>query len=137
MRKINDGTPDKISVWAGNTTKSFEGFSEYFEGLEDPDSDCGIHRDFGCKFIDTDFFVSYMTAERRIVPIEELCTEVGCNSLETERAIVERCREIGLHEGNVICYYGNATFTESDPDYRYNDMVFIGTFDDPRKRKTR
>ncbi|MCL2310608.1 MAG: immunity 22 family protein [Proteobacteria bacterium] len=134
MRKIDDRTPEKISVWVGTTHKSRDEFNAYFEGLEDSNSNCGIHRDFGCAFIDTDFFFTFGTANNEIVPIEKLCEEVGCSSRKTENAIIEKCHEMGIHEGNVGCYYGNATFTETDANCRYNDMIFIGTFDDPRKK---
>lgn len=129
--QLDDSTPGKISVWIGTTSKGFEEFNAYYEGLEDPDSHCGIHRDFGCTFIDTDLFVTYGTADFEIVPIEQLCEEVGCNSRQTEQAIVERCHAMGLHSGNVLSYYGNATFTEAEPGRTYNGMRFIGSFDDP------
>ncbi|MDG9926816.1 MULTISPECIES: immunity 22 family protein [unclassified Pseudomonas] len=128
---IDDGTRGKISVWVGTTSKSFDEFNAYFEGLEDPESNCGIHRDFGCTFIDTDMFGTYGTADNVVVPIEELCKEVGCRSLETERAIVAKCRSMGIVSGNSLSYYGNATFIETEPGRTYNDMRFIGTFDDP------
>ncbi|CAM5618287.1 hypothetical protein MAUB1S_10520 [Mycolicibacterium aubagnense] len=137
MRKLNDNTPGKISVWIGTTAKNEDEFNAYFDGLENPKSECGIHRDFGVGFIDTDFFGTFATVGRQVISVEELCKEVPCHRNETHAAIVKRCRELGILAGNVLSYCDDATFTEDNPAMRYNDMVFIGTFDDPKKRFVR
>ena len=36
--------------------------------------------------------------------------------------------------GNSLYYYSNATFYEENPNKLYNDLKFIGTFKDPRKK---
>ncbi len=128
---LDDTTRDMISVWIGTTHRPIDEFNAYYEGLEDAASGCPIHRDFDTTFIDTDFFATFRTAGDVVLPIRELCEEVGCSSRETMQAIVARCEAMGLHAGNVLSWYCNATFTEAEPGRLYNDMRFIGTFDDP------
>ena len=43
-------------------------------------------------------------------------------------------KEKGINEGNSLYYYSNATFYEENPGKLYNDLKFIGTFKDPRKK---
>lgn len=128
---IDDTTREKISVWLGTSTKSLEEFNRYTEGMEVSGSGCPAHRDFGCNFIDSDFFVAYGTADNKIVPIEELVREVGTSSVGTNKLILARCRELGISEGNSLYYYCNCTFIEEQPGRLYNELHFIGTFDDP------
>lgn len=127
---IDNTTKGKISVWLGTTAKSIEEFNKYYDGLEDYNSNCPIHRDFNTSFIDTDFFVTYGTANLALLPIHELCEEIGCKSNKTIRNIISACIHAGIHSGNVLSYYRHATFIEEHPAMLYNDMRFIGTFDD-------
>src|SRR5262245_62387470 len=128
---LDDYTLDKTSVWMGTSTKTVGEFARYTEGMENPDSDCPAHRDFGVGFIDSDFFVAYFTPGGKVIPIEELAIEVGTSSMEAHRAVLARCREMGITEGNALYYYCNCTFHEEQPGRLYNELHFIGTFDDP------
>ena len=131
MSQLNDAVPNKISVWIGTTNKSHEDFNAYYVGLEDPDSGCGLHKDLGTDFIDTDWFCSFGTASRKILPVQLLCAQLGCSSKTTELKIVEKCLSMGISTGNVLSCYRHASFVPDEPRRLYNDMWFIGSFDDP------
>jgi hypothetical protein len=134
---IDDTTRGKISVWMGTSTQTPEEFNRYTQGMEDPDSGCPAHRDFGCGFIDSDFFIAYGTAGNKIVPVEELVVEVDTYSTDTDRLIVARCHELGVHEGNSLYFYDHCTFHEEQPGRLYNQLRFIGTFDNAKPNRSR
>lgn len=126
---LDDATRGMVSVWIGTTAKTLDEFNAYTKDMELLDSDSPIQRDFGCGFIDSDGFVAYGTAGGKIVPVEEICKEVDC-SLATEKRVVARCHELGVHEANALYYYVNCTFVEVRAGMLYNDLRFIGSFDD-------
>ena len=131
---IDNTTKDVISVWIGTTDKTLEEFNEYTEGLEDINSNCTARIDFGISFINTDFFVAYISADNRVIPIEELVQEIDTNSKKTDDEIVSVAKEKGIHEGNAFYYYVNATFHDEEPNKLYNDLRFIGTFSNYLKK---
>ena len=131
---IDTTTKEVISVWIGTSEKTFDEFDKYLEGLEDPNSNCPAHKDWGTTFIDTDFFVAEGTIDRKVVPIEELVKGIGCNSKKTQLSIVKKAKEMGINDGNSYYYYLDATFHEKTPGALYNDLKFVGTFPDPRKK---
>ena len=131
---IDNTTKDVISVWIGTTNKTFEEFNEYTEGLEDITSNCTACIDFGTNFIDTDFFVAYISADNRVVPIEELVQEIDTSSKKIDDEIVNIAKEKDIYEGNALYYYMNATFHEEETNKLYNDLKFIGTFSDSLKK---
>jgi len=90
--------------------------------------------DFGVSFIDSDFFVAFRTKNGEIVPIEILAEEIGTHSKKATEEIIRASKEKGVNEGNSLYYYANATFKPDDPEKLYNDLKFIGTFKDPRKK---
>ena len=63
-----------------------------------------------------------------------LAEEVGAHSNKVIKDIVKVAKEKGINEGNSLYYYSNATFYEENPGKLYNDLKFIGTFKDPRKK---
>ena len=115
-------TKDMISVWMGTSFKTPDEFNEYTDGMEDSDSHCPAFADFGVSFIGSDYFVAFQTDNGEIVPVEVLAEEVGAHSNKV------------IKEGNSLYYYSNATFYEENPGKLYNDLKFIGTFKDPRKK---
>ena len=126
---IDDAARGMISVWMGVTAQTREEFCDYTKDMEVLDSGCPIQRDFGCGFVDSDWFVGYITAGYQIVPIEELCEEVDCTR-ETGVLIAARARALGVVEGNALYYYVNCAFIEETPGMLYNDLRFIGSFED-------
>jgi hypothetical protein len=88
---LNDTTDGVISVWIGTTSKSIDDFNAYTKDMEVLDSGSPIQRDFGCSFVDSDFFVAYGTADNEVVPVEQICAEIDC-SRSTEERIVDRCK---------------------------------------------
>lgn len=118
-------------MWLGISHQTIEEFSAYTHGLEDSRSGCPAFKDFGVSFIDTDFFVAYRTTNGEVLPAEELADEVDTNSLETLNSIVAAAKNKGITHGNALYYYVNAKFTEENPGILYNDLTFIGSFDDP------
>ena len=129
---IDHSTKDVISVWIGKTNRSTDDFNKYVEGMGDPEFDCPAKRDIG--YIDFDFFVAFGTSENKIIPIEELVKESGTHSSKTDSEIVKKAKEMGITEGNALYSYRDATFQEDEPGKLYNDLGFIGTFSDPRKK---
>ena len=115
-------TKDMISVWMGTSLKTSDEFNKYTDGMEDSDSHCPAFADFGVSFIDSDFFVAFQTDDGEIVPVEVI------------KDIVKVAKEKGINEGNSLYYYSNAIFYEENPGRLYNDLKFIGTFKDQRKK---
>jgi len=132
---IDNTTQGIVSVWIGTSTQSLEDFNRYTEGMETAGSGCPAHKDFGCDFIDSDFFVAYGTAGNEIVPVEALVEEVDVSSNEAADAIVARCHELGIESGNSLYYWSNCTFNEEVPGRLYNELRFIGAFDDGSRKK--
>ena len=116
-----------LSLWMGKTDKSYDDFCAYFEGMEASDPSCPALRSLGATFIDVDFFVFYVTPGMKPVTVTELLKEVGC-SKDSEKLILEKCKAIGLDEGNALFYYPGAIF-KGDESALYNDLHFIGVFD--------
>lgn len=77
------------------------------------------------------FFCAYVTDNFKIVPVEVLAEEIDTNSNKTTLEIIEAAKEKGITEGNALYYYVNATFKESTPNKFYNELKFIGSFNDP------
>lgn len=127
-------TKDMISVWMGTSFKTPDEFNEYTDGMENSDSHCPAFADFGVSFIDSDYFMAFQTDNGEIVPVEVLAEEVGAHSNKVIKDIVKVAKEKGINEGNSLYYYSNATFYEENPGKLYNDLKFIGTFKDPRKK---
>ena len=78
--------------------------------------------------------MAFQTDNGEIVPVEVLAEEVGAHSNRVIKDIVKVAKEKGINEGNSLYYYSNATFYEENPGKLYNDLKFIGTFKDPRKK---
>ncbi len=124
-----------ISVWLGTTKKNIRDFNKYTENMENPNSGSMILKDFGVGFIDSDMFGAFGTRGNKVIPVEELCVEVGANSNKTVKLIIEACKKRGIDSGNAIYYYGDHEFIpDTDGVNRlYNDLFYIGVFPDPRK----
>jgi hypothetical protein len=133
---IDDTARGMICVWMGTSTQTPEQFDRYLEGMEITGSDCPAHRDLGCRFLDSDFFIAYATAGNAIVPIEELVQEVDTHSKDTERLIVARCRELGVTQGNALYFYEHCSFHEDQPGRLYNQLRFIGNFANPKPNRS-
>ena len=125
---INGNAEGKISAWVGLTHKSLIQFNMYFKGMEGFDSGSPIQKDLGASFIDSDLFVSFMTKDGKAVPVEEICREIDC-SRSTELAIIEACNNMHVTAANAFFYYINAEFNGKIGGI-YNDLVFLGVFDD-------
>jgi len=130
---VDDSTWDVTSVWMGTTHKTIDEFNLYTEGLESLGFSCPACRDFGSSFIDTDWFYAYGTADNKVIPIEELVCELTTNSVATNQKIIEKAKSLGITEGNSYYCWNNATFHEEIPGSLYNDLTFIGSFEDPFK----
>lgn len=125
---------EHIAVWLGTTRKDIETFNQYIDGAEESLSQCLALQEFGTKFIDFDYFVAYLTPQNTIVPVEILGEEIGCHSKQTEIAIIEACKQKGITHGNALYYYSEHEFIETTPGKQYNDLDYIGTFPDPRRK---
>ena len=68
------------------------------------------------------------------IPLYGQIKWVGAHSNKVIKDIVKVAKEKGINEGNSLYYYSNAIFYEENPGRLYNDLKFIGTFKDPRKK---
>ena len=80
--------------------------------------------------------ISLVRIEQRIeiVPIEVLAEEVATHSWAATEKVIAAAKAKGVTEGNSLYYYGNAVFHEDTPGKLYNDLTFIGSFEDPRRK---
>jgi hypothetical protein len=84
-------------------------------------------------FIDVDFWGAFRTLGLKVVPIEELVTEVASNSHATDAEIVRAAKAMGVHEGNSLYYHWHGRFEPPEPGRTYNGLRFIGNFLDRRR----
>ena len=77
---------------------------------------------------------AYRTVNHEIVPIEVLAEEVATHSRAATEKVIAAAKAKGVTEGNSLYYYGNAVFHEDTPGKLYNDLTFIGSFEDPRRK---
>lgn len=131
---LDSDTKDMISVWMGTSNKTLDEFNKYTEGMENPDSRCPAFLDLGVSFIDSDYFVAFRTQEGKNIPVEILAEEIDTNSQKVTKEIIKVSKDKGIYEGNSLYYYVNATFYPEDSEKLYNDLKFIGTFKNPRKK---
>lgn len=125
-----------VSIWMGISRKNKKEFNAYTKGMENPDSDCPAFKDFGVDFIDSDMFIAYGTPANKIIPVDELALETTANSKEVIADIVKKAKDMGVDEGNSLYCYNHHEFIESEPGKLYNDLKFIGVFDNMIKRKS-
>lgn len=121
---------DMIAIWIGTSDKSLQEWLKYSNGVEKSKGKTQIEKEIG--YIDTDFFGYYATENNEIVPVADLVSEAGTNSLETDENIVKQAVKLGVVEGNRLYYYCNYEFLTDNPTKQlYNDLIFIGNFEDP------
>lgn len=127
---------DVISVWMGTTEKSIEEFGKYTENMEILDSNCPAHKDWGVELIDPDMFIAYITYNHQVIAIEDLAEETSANSTTTLKEIIEKAKSLGVHYGNALYCYEHHEFIENSKNKTYNDLKFIGSFNNQRTRKS-
>lgn len=122
---------DSIAVWMGFSKKPLDEWLKYTNGLENPRRKPPIKKDFGDGFIDVDFFGYHSVENDDVISVDELVKEVGSNSIETDHQIIEQAKKLGITKGNRLYYHCNAVFYEEKAHQLYNDLTFIGNFNDP------
>lgn len=125
---------DVVSVWMGVTEKSIEEFGKYTENMEILNSNCPAHKDFGVDLIDPDMFIAYITSGNQVIAIEDLAEETSANSITTLKDIIEKAKSLGVCHGNALYCYEHHEFIEKSSSKTYNDLKFIGSFDNQRTR---
>ena len=119
----------KIHVWAGLTSQSREAFGQYFE-INPADRDAGVgasqfDKDIHIKWYDDDLIgVYYSDSHDLDSALDELPT-----SEETLEAIRAKCDELAIREANALFYYEDAELEISEPGRKYNELTYIGVFD--------
>jgi len=119
----------KIHVWIGMSSQSREEFSRYFE-INPADREAGIgasqfDKDIHIKWYDDDLIgVYYSDTPDLEAALDELPT-----SPDSLAAIADKCRELGITEANAMFYYEDADLVISEPDKKYNELTYIGVFD--------
>lgn len=117
-----------IAIWAGSSNKPINEWLKYTVGVEKSKGKSPIEKDIG--YIDVDFFGYYSTENNEIIPIDDLIAEAGTQSPETDKKIVEQSKKLGINSGNRLYYYCNYEFLPDDINKLYNDLTFIGNFED-------
>jgi hypothetical protein len=119
----------KIHVWIGMSSKNREEFSRYF-AINAADRDAGIgasqfDKDIHIKWYDDDLIgVYYSDTNELEAALDELPT-----SPDSLAAIGSKCRELGITEANALFYYEDAELKIAEPDKKYNELTYIGVFD--------
>ena len=125
MIKFKKGT---IAIWAGFSNKPIDEWLKYTVGVEKSKGKSQIEKEIG--YIDVDFFGYYSTENNEIISIDDLIAEAGTQSLETDKKIIEQSKRLGINSGNRLYYYCNYEFLPDGIDKLYNDLTFIGNFED-------
>jgi Immunity protein 22 len=120
----------KIHVWIGKTTQSREEFSRYFE-INEADRDQGIgasqfDKDLQIKWYDDDLIGVFYNDEDD--SLETAIDEIPTSPQAIEQ-VQARCEELGITEANAMFYYEDAELTVPDPDRSYNELTYLGSFD--------
>jgi hypothetical protein len=119
----------KIHVWIGMSSKNREEFSQYF-AINPADRDAGIgasqfDKDIHIKWYDDDLIGVYYSETTDLeAALDELPT-----SPESLAAISDKCQELGITEANALFYYEDADLVIAEPDKKYNELTYIGVFD--------
>lgn len=119
----------KIHVWLGMSSKSREEFSRYFAiNLADHDAGIGasqFDKDIHINWYDDDLIgVYYSDTPDLEAALDELPT-----SPASLAAICDKCRELGITEANAMFCYEDAELEIAEPDRKYNELIYLGVFD--------
>lgn len=121
-----------VAIWAGISHQPLDQWLKYTDNLENAKSKSPFVKDLGW-YPDIDLFYLHISENDDIVLIEELLKGAGTSSIKTDEKIAKKAREMGVTEGNRLYYYyicSEFIPESSDPDKRYNDLTFIGNFED-------
>ncbi|RZJ93795.1 MAG: hypothetical protein EOO60_04485 [Hymenobacter sp.] len=119
----------KIHVWLGMSSKSKEEFSRYFE-INQADKEAGVgasqfDKDIHIKWYDDDLIGVYYSASDDLdAALDELPT-----SPASIQAIYDKCAELSITQANAMFYYEDVDLQIADPEKKYNDLTYIGVFD--------
>lgn len=119
----------KIHVWAGKTSQNGDDFSQYFE-INSADKDAGIgasqfDKDIHIQWYDDDLIGVYHSDTNDLdAALDELPT-----SKSLLATIREKCLALGITEANALFYYQDAELEITEPDKKYNELTYIGVFD--------
>ncbi|OON69092.1 immunity 22 family protein [Hymenobacter sp. CRA2] len=120
----------KIHVWLGKTAQSREEFARYFDG-----SPAGHDQGHGASQFDHDLQLAWYDDDLIGVYYNEeddsLATAIDeiPTSPRSIGQIQARCQEVGLTAANAMFYYEYAGLVVPDPARRYNDLTYLGCFD--------
>ncbi|MGI4737445.1 MAG: immunity 22 family protein [Janthinobacterium lividum] len=119
----------KIHVWLGMSSKSEEEFSRYFE-INQADKEAGIgasqfDKDIHIKWYDDDLIgVYYSTSDDLAAALDELPT-----SPPSIQAISDKCAALDITHANALFYYEDADLRVVDSTKKYNELTYLGIFD--------
>ncbi len=111
------------------SSKTQEEFSQYF-AINPADREAGIgasqfDKDIYIKWYDDDLIgVYYSEIPDLKAALDELPT-----SPESLTAIGAKCQELGITEANALFYYEDAELVIAEPNKKYNELTYIGVFD--------
>ncbi|QIW16000.1 hypothetical protein A4G20_06470 [Pasteurellaceae bacterium RH1A] len=122
-----------IAIWVGESHKPLEQWLKYTDGIENTRRKPPIEKDFGW-FPDVDLFGIHISDNDVVIPIEDLILGATIYSEETINKVILAAKEKGIMQGNRLYYYNRSEFIPDDgnPDKLYNDLMFIGNFENPR-----
>lgn len=127
---MNYNRMSKIHVWIGNSKKSSEDFYDYFK-INHEDKDLGIgasqfDKDIGINWYDDDLIGIFHDedCEDLEIVIDEIPT-----SPDSLKKIHDKCIVLGIETANSMFYYEDSDLVINDISKKYNDIDYIGCFD--------
>ena len=120
---------NKIHVWVGMSSKSKQEFSRYFD-VNPVDKELGVgasqfDKDVIIKWYDDDLIgVYYGESDDLEAAIDEIPTSPA--SLDEIRS---RCSELGIDKANAMFYYEDSELQLADTSRKYNEITYLGVFD--------
>lgn len=124
---------DMISIWIGTSNQDIDKWLKCTDGVYYSMKKLPIHKILGCFMIDMDFWGEFYTPDNKVIAIENIVSEAFTNSAETNKKIIEVAKSKGIFTANRMYHYSNYIFEpeDDDPNKLYNDLLFIGNFEDP------
>lgn len=121
-----------VAIWLGESHKPLKQWLKYTDGIENPRRKPPIVKDIGWS-PDIDLFGIYIAENDAVMPIEELIYEASIFfSVETRSQVALAAKSKGITQANRLYYYNCSEFIpeNNNPDKLYNDLTFIGNFED-------
>ena len=113
-----------VFLWLGHTAQTETEFENYFRlDYSNRSQVCGFCMDLGLTWYDEDF-VGFLRFEAD-KSVAAILGDVPLAQSERNK-VLARCKELGLHQANAVCWYSGEIFPDSFKSY--NGMKYIGQY---------